>query len=55
MGQIEKIFGGFTYYLLSLGVTILQCDLSQLRTKSKTRPIIARCKFIERTVGRKFL
>ena len=29
--------------------------LRQLQTKSKTRTMIARCKFIECEVGRKFL
>ena len=33
---------------------IYQCVLRQLRTKSKTKAMIARCKFIDCVVGRKF-
>ena len=33
---------------------IYQCFLRQLRTKCKARAMIARCKFIECVVGRKF-
>ena len=33
---------------------IYQCVLRQLRTESKTRAMVARCKFIERVIGRKF-
>ena len=33
---------------------ICQCVLRQLRTKSKTRAVIAKCRFIECIVGRKF-
>ena len=33
---------------------IYQCFLGELRTKSKARAMIARCKFIECVVGRNF-
>ena len=38
----------------SQGFKTCQCVLSQLRTNSKTRAVLARCEFIECVVGRKF-